>query len=94
MLSDFNYEYFLSELELGGVLKYKENDVSVSVLAENGEAIVTKYMINDSKDIESGKDFMEVISKEKIHLDDVKLRELYDNVLSKKYIFKRAKYNS
>ena len=90
ILDEFNYEWFIDEIEDGGVLKFKEGDISVVVCSKDEKIVVRKYTINDIEKVENGEPFMNIISEEEMDAYDIRLMALYKDVLNKKYILKRA----
>lgn len=95
MLDELNYEYFLDEIELGGVLKFRENDINVCVKCEDGKIVVDRYKVKEvtEENIGDGEPLIIPISSEKMDFEDIRLKELYKSVKNKKYVLKRARYN-
>lgn len=96
ILDEFNFEWFIDEIEDGGVLKFREDGINVCVSCEDDKVVVSRYKVKEvtEENMFDGEPLITPISSEEMDFEDVRLKELYESVKNKKYVLKRAnRYN-
>lgn len=90
VINDFNFENFKIELQLGGVILYREDDLNVKIFYKDNNFIVAKYIPNPNC---IGDKIIKDCSLLKYIGEEKEFRNIHNNLFKIEHVFKRAKYN-